>query len=172
MPADFAYVTFGTNKFGFVMPAGFRLETEDAPKGDARQRRFQLSAHLPRARTPAAGRHRTGPRPLPRPAPEPAARRENPGGILPGRRQPARTGLRSALERRRRRCRAASASCSSRPMPGCWNSVWSAAWRSSKRAGRALIALSMDIPHRWERMAGSRCPCSPIGSEAASGTAC
>jgi hypothetical protein len=32
MPADFAYVTFGTNKFGFVMPAGYRLETQDAQK--------------------------------------------------------------------------------------------------------------------------------------------
>ena len=32
IPADFAYVTFRTNKFGFVMPAGFRLETEDAQK--------------------------------------------------------------------------------------------------------------------------------------------
>jgi hypothetical protein len=32
MPADFVYVTFGTNKFGFVMPAGFRLETQDAQK--------------------------------------------------------------------------------------------------------------------------------------------
>jgi hypothetical protein len=32
LPADFAYVTFGTNKFGFVMPAGFRLETKDAQK--------------------------------------------------------------------------------------------------------------------------------------------
>ena len=30
--ADFAYVTFGTNKFGFAMPGGFRLETEDAQK--------------------------------------------------------------------------------------------------------------------------------------------
>ena len=29
LPGDFAYVTFGTNKFGFVMPAGFRLETKD-----------------------------------------------------------------------------------------------------------------------------------------------
>jgi len=27
-PADYAYVTFGTNKFGFVMPPGFRLEAE------------------------------------------------------------------------------------------------------------------------------------------------
>lgn len=32
IPADYAYVTFGTNKFGFVMPAGFRLETEDWQK--------------------------------------------------------------------------------------------------------------------------------------------
>jgi len=32
LPGDFAYVTFGTNKFGFVMPAGFRLEKEDAQK--------------------------------------------------------------------------------------------------------------------------------------------
>ena len=32
LPGDFAYVTFGTNKFGFVMPDGFRLETEDAQK--------------------------------------------------------------------------------------------------------------------------------------------
>jgi hypothetical protein len=32
LPGDFASVTFGTNKFGFVMPAGFRLETEDAQK--------------------------------------------------------------------------------------------------------------------------------------------
>jgi hypothetical protein len=31
-PADFAYVTFRTSKFGFVMPAGFRLETQDAQK--------------------------------------------------------------------------------------------------------------------------------------------
>ena len=31
-PADFAYVTFGTNKFGFVMPDGFRLETADGQK--------------------------------------------------------------------------------------------------------------------------------------------
>ena len=30
--ADFAYVTFATNKFGFVMPDGFRLETQDAQK--------------------------------------------------------------------------------------------------------------------------------------------
>ena len=30
--ADFAYVTFATNKFGFVMPAGFRLETQDPQK--------------------------------------------------------------------------------------------------------------------------------------------
>ena len=30
IPADFAYVTFGTNKFGFVLPSGFRLETQDA----------------------------------------------------------------------------------------------------------------------------------------------
>ncbi|MGD0260994.1 MAG: hypothetical protein ABSD29_14360 [Verrucomicrobiota bacterium] len=29
IPANFAYVTFETNKFGFVMPAGFRLETQD-----------------------------------------------------------------------------------------------------------------------------------------------
>ena len=29
MPANFAYVNFGTNKFGFVMPEGFRLETEN-----------------------------------------------------------------------------------------------------------------------------------------------
>ena len=32
LPADFAYVTFGTNKFGFVMPASFRLETQDVQK--------------------------------------------------------------------------------------------------------------------------------------------
>jgi hypothetical protein len=32
LPADFAYVTFGTSKFGFVLPAGFRLETGDAQK--------------------------------------------------------------------------------------------------------------------------------------------
>ena len=32
LPGDFAYVTFGTNKFGFVMPAGFRLETQDRQK--------------------------------------------------------------------------------------------------------------------------------------------
>jgi hypothetical protein len=32
LPANFAYVTFGTNKFGFVMPAGFRLETGDTNK--------------------------------------------------------------------------------------------------------------------------------------------
>jgi hypothetical protein len=32
LPGDFAYVTFGTNKFGFVMPAGFRLETQDVQK--------------------------------------------------------------------------------------------------------------------------------------------
>jgi hypothetical protein len=32
VPADFAYVTFGANKFGFVMPPGFRPETEDAQK--------------------------------------------------------------------------------------------------------------------------------------------
>ena len=32
LPADFAYVTFETSKFGFVMPAGFRLETNDAQK--------------------------------------------------------------------------------------------------------------------------------------------
>jgi hypothetical protein len=32
IPTDFAYVTFGTNKFGFVMPAGFRLESQDAQK--------------------------------------------------------------------------------------------------------------------------------------------
>ena len=30
LPADFAYVTFGTSKFGFVLPVGFRLETQDA----------------------------------------------------------------------------------------------------------------------------------------------
>lgn len=32
LPGDFAYITIGTNKFGFVMPAGFRLETKDAQK--------------------------------------------------------------------------------------------------------------------------------------------
>ena len=32
MPADYVYVNFGTNKFGFVMPAGYRLETEDSQK--------------------------------------------------------------------------------------------------------------------------------------------
>ena len=32
LPADFAYVTFQTNKFGFVMPPGFRLETADPLK--------------------------------------------------------------------------------------------------------------------------------------------
>jgi hypothetical protein len=32
LPADFAYVTFGTNKFGFVVPAGYRLETAAAQK--------------------------------------------------------------------------------------------------------------------------------------------
>jgi hypothetical protein len=32
LPANFAYVTFGTNKFGFVMPAGFRLEMEGGQK--------------------------------------------------------------------------------------------------------------------------------------------
>jgi hypothetical protein len=32
MPADYGYATFGTNQFGFVMPAGFRLETQDAQK--------------------------------------------------------------------------------------------------------------------------------------------
>ena len=32
MPADFAYVNFGTSKFGFVMPAGYRLETEESQK--------------------------------------------------------------------------------------------------------------------------------------------
>jgi hypothetical protein len=32
LPADFAYVTFGTSKFGFVLPAGFRLEPGDAQK--------------------------------------------------------------------------------------------------------------------------------------------
>jgi hypothetical protein len=32
IPADFTYVTFGASKFGFVLPAGFRLETEDAQK--------------------------------------------------------------------------------------------------------------------------------------------
>ena len=32
LPGDFAYVTFGTNKFGFVRPAGFRLEMTDAQK--------------------------------------------------------------------------------------------------------------------------------------------
>jgi len=32
VPANFAYVTFGTNKFGFVMPDGFRLETEERQK--------------------------------------------------------------------------------------------------------------------------------------------
>jgi len=32
LPADFAYVTLGTNKFGFVMPEGFRLETQDRQK--------------------------------------------------------------------------------------------------------------------------------------------
>jgi hypothetical protein len=31
-PADFAYVTLGTNKFGFVMPDGYRLETQDRQK--------------------------------------------------------------------------------------------------------------------------------------------
>ena len=30
LPGDFACVTFRTNKFGFVMPVGFRLETKDA----------------------------------------------------------------------------------------------------------------------------------------------
>ena len=32
MPADFAYVSFGINKFGFVMPDGFRLEKADSQK--------------------------------------------------------------------------------------------------------------------------------------------
>lgn len=32
LPADFAYVTLGTNKFGFVMPDGFRLQSEDRQK--------------------------------------------------------------------------------------------------------------------------------------------
>src|ERR1039457_6003135 len=32
LPADFAYVTFGTSKFGFVLPAGFRLESGDGQK--------------------------------------------------------------------------------------------------------------------------------------------
>ncbi len=32
LPDEFAYVSFGTNKFGFVMPAGFRLETKDDQK--------------------------------------------------------------------------------------------------------------------------------------------
>jgi hypothetical protein len=32
IPADFAYVTFGTTKFGFVMPAGYRVETQDGQK--------------------------------------------------------------------------------------------------------------------------------------------
>jgi hypothetical protein len=32
MPADYAYVNFGTNKFGFVMPAGYHLETQDSQK--------------------------------------------------------------------------------------------------------------------------------------------
>jgi hypothetical protein len=31
-PGDVAYVTFGTNKFGFVLPSGFRVETEGAQK--------------------------------------------------------------------------------------------------------------------------------------------
>jgi hypothetical protein len=32
IPADYAYVNFGASKFGFVMPAGYRLETQDAQK--------------------------------------------------------------------------------------------------------------------------------------------
>ena len=32
IPADYAYVTFKSSKFGFVMPAGFRLEAQDAQK--------------------------------------------------------------------------------------------------------------------------------------------
>src|SRR3974377_2149572 len=32
LPAVFAYITLGTNKFGFVMPEGFRLETQDPQK--------------------------------------------------------------------------------------------------------------------------------------------
>src|ERR1039457_2100013 len=32
LPADFAYATFKTNKFGFVMPPGFRLESQDPHK--------------------------------------------------------------------------------------------------------------------------------------------
>jgi hypothetical protein len=32
LPGDFANVTFGAHKFGFVMPAGFRLETQDVQK--------------------------------------------------------------------------------------------------------------------------------------------
>jgi hypothetical protein len=32
LPADYAYVNFATSKFGFVMPAGYRLETQDAQK--------------------------------------------------------------------------------------------------------------------------------------------
>jgi hypothetical protein len=32
IPADYAYVTYKSSKFGFVMPAGFRLETQDAQK--------------------------------------------------------------------------------------------------------------------------------------------
>jgi hypothetical protein len=32
LPANFAYVTFGTNKFGFVVPEGFHLDTKDGQK--------------------------------------------------------------------------------------------------------------------------------------------
>ena len=32
IPTDFAYVTCGTNRFGFVLPAGYRLEREDPAK--------------------------------------------------------------------------------------------------------------------------------------------
>jgi hypothetical protein len=32
LPANFAYISFSTNKFGFVMPEGFRLETENWDK--------------------------------------------------------------------------------------------------------------------------------------------
>lgn len=32
LPANFGYVSFGTNKFGFVLPEGFRLEPENPQK--------------------------------------------------------------------------------------------------------------------------------------------
>ena len=142
LPADFAYVTFGTNKFGFVMPDGFRLETED------RQKVTLVSADLNCLLTFRV----LEPVPAGDTELDPAYYRDlllsrHPGGKIVdefslaavSRRGPAfdlRWNAAGTVPRRERvlfiavRCRA------------CWSSVWSAAWRSSKRAGRPSAPFS------------------------------